>query len=159
MTSIIFLWSLNSTIYNTRPIYVFVGIILFRTRHNSIQTYRLFQDIAEVTHVTKMEELYGEMFSESDSPRAVIFKREFKNATSLESILKLMRMNNITANNTSRNVCDDPKCLYEELGYHLPGVRGDLVESFKESYGIIDTKIVTGKIAYRKIKDSGLCCF
>lgn len=88
-----------------------------------------------------MEELHGKMFSESESPRAVIFKQGFQNATSIESILKLMRMNNITSRNISSDICDE-KCFYE-FGYSVPGVRGDL-ENFKQSYGIIDTKVVTG---------------
>ncbi|CAF4881612.1 unnamed protein product [Pieris macdunnoughi] len=103
-----------------------------------LATYGLphFKDIAETTQLSKMEELYGNMFSESESHRAVIFKRGFQNATSFESILKLMRMNNITSKSDD---CDE-KCLYE-FGYSVPGVRGDF---FKQSYGIIDTKVVTG---------------
>ncbi|CAG4956200.1 unnamed protein product [Colias eurytheme] len=109
-------------------------------------TYGLphFIDISEITRVNKMEEMYGRLFSETDSPRAVTFKRGYKNATSLESILKLMRLNNITANISSNDTCEKKKCLFEEISYSVPGVRGDLVGKLKEAYGVIDTKVVRG---------------
>ncbi|KOB71876.1 putative phospholipase B-like lamina ancestor, partial [Operophtera brumata] len=61
------------------------------------------QDIAETTHIKQMEQLHGQIFSESDSPRAVLFKRGYKNATSLDTIIKLMRQNNVTAMNRASN--------------------------------------------------------
>lgn len=57
------------------------------------------QDIADLTQTTKMEESYGNMFSEAESARAVTFKRGHKNATSLQRILQLMRQTNMTAIN------------------------------------------------------------
>ncbi|KAM3965130.1 phospholipase B domain containing lamina ancestor isoform 1-T2 [Aphomia sociella] len=107
-----------------------------------------FQDVAELTHVNKMEELYGNIFSETESPRAVMFKNGYKNATSLESIIKLMRQNNVTAINRASNEteCNDHwNCLIKERGYwSVLGARGDIVQRYKEAYGIIDTKVVTG---------------
>ncbi|XP_063826325.1 putative phospholipase B-like lamina ancestor [Ostrinia nubilalis] len=114
-------------------------------------TYGLpfFQDIAEITHVNQMEEQYGNIFSESESPRAVIFKRGYKNATSLERIIKLMRQNNVTAINRASNETEECQegleCMVGEMGYWaVLGVRGDLVQKYKEAYGIIDTKVATG---------------
>ncbi|XP_045773042.1 putative phospholipase B-like lamina ancestor [Maniola jurtina] len=108
-----------------------------------------FVDIANITHVTKMEEAHGKLFSESESPRALIFQRGYKNATSVNSIIKLMRSNNLTAvNRTSDNNCKDAGIcnmqkakLWSALGY-----RGDIVQDNKKAYGIIDTKVVCGTI-------------
>ncbi|XP_072949118.1 putative phospholipase B-like lamina ancestor [Epargyreus clarus] len=109
-----------------------------------------FKDIAELTNVTKMEEIYGDIFSESESPRAILFKRGYKNATSLESIIELMRMNNITAMYRANNEtegCTGQECIYTEAGYlAVLGVRGDLVRYGKEAYGVIDTKVVSGTL-------------
>lgn len=96
-----------------------------------------------------MEEQFGNIFSESESPRAVIFKRGYKNATSLDSIIKLMRQNNVTAINRASNETGECQegldCMVEEIGYwSVLGVRGDMVQKYKEAYGIIDTKIATG---------------
>ncbi|CAK1556364.1 unnamed protein product [Leptosia nina] len=110
-------------------------------------TYGLphFKDIQEITHISKMEERFGKIFSETEAPRAVTFKQGFKNATSLENIIKLMRLNNITAKNmSSDNICDNKNCLYSEIAYSVPGVRGDLVDNFKKAFGVIDTKVVSG---------------
>lgn len=98
-----------------------------------------------------MEEEYGSIFSESESPRAVIFKRGYKNATSLDSIIKLMRQSNVTAINRASNETEECQegleCMLEEMGYWaVLGVRGDMVQKYKEAYGIIDTKVVTGKL-------------
>lgn len=116
-------------------------------------TYGLpyFKDIADITHIHKMEELYGNIFSESESPRAMIFKQGFKNATSLNSIISLMRQNNITeSNNTSseREDCsNNVECIIRESGYwSVIGVRGDIVDQHKEAYGVIDTKVVSGTL-------------
>lgn len=96
-----------------------------------------------------MEEMYGRIFSESTSLRATIFQDGYKNATTLESIIKLMRKNNITAeNNTSDSVdCnDDENCILKDAEYwSVLGVRGDIANIYREPYGIIDTKVVTGK--------------
>ncbi|KAL0883265.1 hypothetical protein ABMA27_016686 [Loxostege sticticalis] len=114
-------------------------------------TYGLpfFKDIAEITHVDQMGEEYGSIFSESESPRAVIFKRGYKNATSLDSIIKLMRQSNVTAINRASNETEECQegleCMLEEMGYWaVLGVRGDMVQKYKEAYGIIDTKVVSG---------------
>ncbi|XP_045536388.1 putative phospholipase B-like lamina ancestor isoform X1 [Papilio machaon] len=114
-------------------------------------TYGLpfFKDVAELTHVTKMEAIYGKMFSESESPRAVTFKQGYKNATSLDSIIQLMRMNNITAlseNQTKFPECSDElNCLLEEADlWSALGARGDIVRRHQEAYGVIDTKVVSG---------------
>ncbi|XP_050666133.1 putative phospholipase B-like lamina ancestor [Leptidea sinapis] len=114
-------------------------------------TYGLpyFKDIAEITYVTKMEELYGTIFSSSESPRARAFERGFKNATSVKSILKLMRVNNITALNSSSAHCDN--CLLNKTAYSVLGMRGDIIEEFNTPYGVIDTKVVFGSS-----KDSSL---
>lgn len=98
-----------------------------------------------------MEEAHGKLFSESESPRALIFQRGYKNATSVNSIIKLMRSNNLTAvNRTSDNNCKDAgNCnmqkakLWSALGY-----RGDIVQDNKKAYGIIDTKVVCGKCSF-----------
>ncbi|CAH0715655.1 unnamed protein product, partial [Brenthis ino] len=107
-----------------------------------------FVDIANDTHVLKMEEMYGRIFSESTSLRATLFQDGYKNATTLESIIKLMRKNNITAEtNTSDSVdCnDDENCILKDAEYwSVLGVRGDIANIYKEPYGIIDTKVVTG---------------
>lgn len=97
-----------------------------------------------------MEELHGHIFSESDSPRAVLFKRGYKNATSLDSIIKLMRQNNVTAINAASNkTCvGDVECIISEQGYwSVLGARGDIVDNGRMAYGVIDTKIVTGECA------------
>ncbi|XP_030020376.2 putative phospholipase B-like lamina ancestor [Manduca sexta] len=119
-------------------------------------TYGLpfFKNIAEKTHVGKMEALHGNMFSETESPRAVIFKRGFKNATSLESIIKLMRQNNMTAlyrtsneTNEAKACENDLECVVAENGYWaVVGVRGDIVNKHKQPYGVIDTKIICGTL-------------
>ncbi|XP_032517362.2 putative phospholipase B-like lamina ancestor [Danaus plexippus] len=112
-------------------------------------TYGLpfFVDIANVTHTTKMEELFGTMFSETSSPRAIIFQNGYKNATTLESVIKLMRTNNKTAYNETRNKIncnDDNSCILKESEHwNILGLRGDLLEKHKEAYGIIDTKVVS----------------
>ncbi|RVE52127.1 hypothetical protein evm_003200 [Chilo suppressalis] len=113
-------------------------------------TYGLpfFNDISEDTQIHHMEKLYGNVFSEAESPRAVLFKRGFKNATSLDSIVKLMRQNNVTAINRASNEtdCDSGlSCMIDETGYwSVLGVRGDMVHKHKEAYGIIDTKVISG---------------
>lgn len=98
-----------------------------------------------------MQELYGDIFSSSESPRTLMFKRGYKNATTLESILKLMRGTNMTLVNAARNKTsscqEDPNCIYGEEGYlSVLGVRGDIVTKNKKAYGVIDTKIVFGKV-------------
>lgn len=108
-----------------------------------------FKDVAELTHITKMEEKYGNLFSETESPRAVMFKNGYKNATSLESIIKLMRQNNVTAINRASNETESCssgwECLIQEKGYwSVLGARGDMVQRYKEAYGVIDTKVVSG---------------
>ncbi|CAH2096323.1 unnamed protein product [Euphydryas editha] len=113
-------------------------------------TYGLpfFSDIANDTHIPKMEKAYGNIFSETKSPKAIIFRNGFKNATTLESILKLMRTNNLTAVNETRNNinCKDNKnCIFNEAEYwSVIGVRGDIAKQHKEAYGIIDTKVIIG---------------
>ncbi|CAH2269291.1 putative phospholipase B-like lamina ancestor [Pararge aegeria] len=112
-------------------------------------TYGLpfFVDIANVTHVTKMEATYGKIFSESESPRAVIFQRGHKNATTMKSIIQLMRSNNLTAVNRSNdNDCiDGENCYIQKAEYWSAlGYRGDIVQKHKRAYGIIDTKIIRG---------------
>lgn len=112
--------------------------------------FLFFQDIAETTHIDKMVEQHGNIFSETESPRAVLFKRGYKNATSLDSIIKLMRHNNVTAINRASNETDNCHdgldCMLDEMGYWaVLGVRGDMVQKYKEAYGVIDTKIVTGR--------------
>lgn len=108
------------------------------------------QDIAETTHVKQMEEIHGQIFSESESPRAVLFKRGYKNATSLDSIIKLMRQNNVTAMNRASNETSfvgDMESVMTERGYWtVLGVRGDIVNNGKEAFGVIDTKIVSGEL-------------
>ncbi|XP_041978902.1 putative phospholipase B-like lamina ancestor [Aricia agestis] len=102
-----------------------------------------FKDIAEATHVSKMQEVYGNMFSESLSPRAEIFQREYKNATTLDGILKLMRSNDIVAvNTTSDDDCKEEMCLLLRGYWSVLGVRGDIIEPKKKAYGVIDTKVV-----------------
>lgn len=94
-----------------------------------------------------MEAAHGNIFSESESPRAVLFKRGYKNATSLDSIIKLMRQNNVTAINraSSDEDCADEDCVIRERGYWaVLGVRGDILKT-KEAYGVIDTKIFSGE--------------
>lgn len=113
-------------------------------------TYGLpfFTDIANDTHIAKMEEAYGNIFSETKSPKAKIFQKGFKNATTLDSILKLMRTNNVTAINeasTTVNCKDNKNCIINEPEYwSVIGVRGDIAKQHKEAYGIIDTKVVIG---------------
>ncbi|XP_068633401.1 putative phospholipase B-like lamina ancestor [Battus philenor] len=117
-------------------------------------TYGLpfFKDVAEITQVTKMEAVYGKLFSESESPRAITFKRGYKNATSLESIIQMMRMNNVTAlykGNESKvpDCSDDLNCILNEAdSWSPPGVRGDILMQHQEAYGVIDTKVVSGII-------------
>ncbi|KAI8436683.1 hypothetical protein MSG28_010171 [Choristoneura fumiferana] len=122
-------------------------------------TYGLpfFKDIAEHTQVDKMEELHGEIFSESQSPRAIMFKRGFKNATSLDSIIALMRQNNVTAMNRASNEtvkCSGKiDCIFNDIGYwSVLGVRGDIAAQYKEAYGVIDTKVVAGTSTQRPLK-------
>ncbi|XP_013186924.1 putative phospholipase B-like lamina ancestor [Amyelois transitella] len=109
-----------------------------------------FKDVATAVHITWMEEKFGNIFSSTDSPRALMFKRGYKNATSLDSIIKLMRQNNVTAINRASNGtsdCSGLVCLVEEEGYwSMLGVRGDIVQHNREAYGIIDTKVVYGEI-------------
>lgn len=97
-----------------------------------------------------MEEMYGNIFSETGSSRAVLFKEGFKNATNLESILLLMRQNNLTeANSTAgdNNCAGDIHCILSEEGYwSVVGARGDIGNIHKEAYGVIDTKVVSGKL-------------
>ncbi|VVC92176.1 unnamed protein product [Leptidea sinapis] len=83
------------------------------------------------------------------SPRSRAFERGFKNATSVKSILKLMRVNNITALNSSSAHCDN--CLLNKTAYSVLGMRGDIIEEFNTPYGVIDTKVVFGSS-----KDSSL---
>lgn len=116
-----------------------------------------FKDIAEVTHNNKMEKLYGNIFSESNSPRAMIFKQGYKNATSLVSIISLMRQNNITKwNDTSSETVDcsnNEDCILRESGYwSVVGVRGDLVNLHKEAYGVIDTKVVSATLNKKSLQ-------
>lgn len=102
-----------------------------------------------MTHTDKMEELHGNIYSRSESPRAVLFEQGYKNATSLESIINLMRQNNMTAinraNNRTEAKCEEVDCVIREDGYMVLGVRGDIVKQHREPYGVIDTKVVTGK--------------
>ncbi|KAH9644783.1 hypothetical protein HF086_007871 [Spodoptera exigua] len=113
-----------------------------------------FKDIAEITHVNKMQEKYGNIFSETESPRALLFKRGHQNATTLDSIMSLMRQNNMTeANSTTRDDIDDCEdvddvgCILRERGYwSVVGVRGDITSYYKEPYGVIDTKVVSGAL-------------
>lgn len=115
-------------------------------------TYGLpyFKDIAEITQTNKMEATFGKIFSEAESPRAVIFKRGYKNATNLESIIELMRHNNVTAMYRANNEteCDkDLDSIIKENGYwSVVGVRGDIVKCNRKPYGVIDTKIVSGTL-------------
>ncbi|XP_021188181.3 putative phospholipase B-like lamina ancestor [Helicoverpa armigera] len=117
-------------------------------------TYGLpfFKDIAEITHVNKMEEKYGNIFSESESPRALLFKLGHTNATTLDSIISLMRQNNMTeANSTNKEdieVCSgDGNCILSERGYwSVVGVRGDITSLHREAFGVIDTKVVSGAL-------------
>ncbi|XP_053609309.1 putative phospholipase B-like lamina ancestor isoform X2 [Plodia interpunctella] len=115
-------------------------------------TYGLpfFKDVAVTTNVTKMEEKYGSIFSETHSPRAAMFKQSFNNATSLDSIIQLLRQNNVTAMNRANNEsteCSGLSCLVEEQGYwSVLGVRGDIVRHNKEAYGVIDTKVISGAV-------------
>ncbi|XP_026492159.1 putative phospholipase B-like lamina ancestor [Vanessa tameamea] len=113
-------------------------------------TYGLpfFMDIANDTHIPKMEEAYGNIFSESESPKAIIFHKGFKNASTLDSILKLMRTNNVSAINdiSTINCKDNKNCIFKEAEYwSVLGVRGDIAKQYKEAYGIIDTKVVIGE--------------
>ncbi|XP_075977615.1 phospholipase B domain containing lamina ancestor [Anticarsia gemmatalis] len=115
-------------------------------------TYGLpfFKDIAETTHVNQMKELHGDIFSESESPRALLFKHGYKNATSLESILALMRHNNLTEGNSTsdKEECsNDVDCIFRDSSYwSVLGVRGDLASLVKEAYGVLDTKVVSGTL-------------
>ncbi|CAG9125532.1 unnamed protein product [Plutella xylostella] len=116
-----------------------------------------FKDIAESTNTTRMQELYGDIFSSNESPRALMFKRGYKNATTLESILKLMRGTNMTLVNAARNKTsscqEDPNCIYGEGGYlSVLGVRGDIVTKYKKAYGVIDTKIVFGDTTSKELQ-------
>ncbi|XP_063624010.1 putative phospholipase B-like lamina ancestor [Cydia splendana] len=121
-------------------------------------TYGLpfFEDISEHTHVKRMKEEYGEIFSEFLSPRAVMFKRGYKNATSLDSIIALMRQNNVTAMNRASNETvdctgNDP-CILQDKGYwSVLGVRGDIAH-YREAYGVIDTKVVVGQANHRSLQ-------
>ncbi|CAH2048552.1 unnamed protein product, partial [Iphiclides podalirius] len=125
---------------------------LLDTHHWHTYGLPFFKDVAEITHVTKMEALYGKVFSESESQRAITFKRGYKNATSLESIIELMRMNNLTAINRGNetNLADcaqDFDCVLSEADlWSVPGVRGDVVKQHQQPYGVIDTKVVYGTI-------------
>lgn len=100
-----------------------------------------------------MEATYGKIFSETESARAVIFKRGYKNATNLESIIELMRQNNVTAMYRANNATEcekDLDCIIKEDGYwSVVGVRGDLVKRNKKPYGVIDTKVVSGKLNFK----------
>lgn len=102
-----------------------------------------------------MEELHGSIFSTSESPRAIKFKQGYKNATSLESIINLMRQNNMTAMNRANNgteaKCEEAECIIREDGYMELGVRGDIVKQHREPYGVIDTKVVTGKFTISEL--------
>ncbi|XP_047029873.1 putative phospholipase B-like lamina ancestor isoform X1 [Helicoverpa zea] len=117
-------------------------------------TYGLpfFKDIAEITHVNKMEEKYGNIFSESESPRALLFKLGHTNATTLDSIISLMRQNNMTeANSTNKEDIEecsgDVNCILSERGYwSVVGVRGDITSLHREAFGVIDTKVVSGAL-------------
>lgn len=119
-------------------------------------TYGLpfFKDIAEITHIDKMQEQYGNIFSETESPRAMLFKRGHQNATTLDSIISLMRQNNMTeANSTDHDDTDDCEdvddvdCILREQGYwSVVGVRGDITRHYSEPYGVIDTKVVSGAL-------------
>ncbi|CAB3221806.1 unnamed protein product [Arctia plantaginis] len=108
-----------------------------------------FKDISEATNINKMEKQYGNIFSESESPRAMIFKEKFMNATSHDSILGLMRQNNLTeatgTDTPSQECSNDIDCIFREQGYwSVVGVRGDIVNIHKDAYGVIDTKVVSG---------------
>ncbi|KAI5644345.1 phospholipase B domain-containing protein [Phthorimaea operculella] len=104
-------------------------------------------DIVKYIHVDKMEELYGETFSKLESPRAVAFAAGSKNATTLESIFKLMRQNNVTAIRSKDLVCsDEVECIIKEGGYSVLGVRGDILSKHREPYGITDTKVVSSTV-------------
>lgn len=100
-----------------------------------------------------MQEQYGNIFSETESPRAMLFKRGHQNATTLDSIISLMRQNNMTeANSTDHDDTDDCEdvddvdCILREQGYWaVVGVRGDITRHYSEPYGVIDTKVVSGK--------------
>lgn len=95
-----------------------------------------------------MEEQYGKIFSEADSARALTFKRGHKNATSLQRIIQLMRQTNMTAiSSASDKACVGVDCILQESGYWaVLGVRGDVLSGHRKAYGVIDTKVVSGKL-------------
>uniref|UniRef100_A0A1E1WM03 Phospholipase B-like n=1 Tax=Pectinophora gossypiella TaxID=13191 RepID=A0A1E1WM03_PECGO len=112
-------------------------------------TYGLpfIQDIANITHTTKMQELYGDIFSESESPRAVLFKDGVVNSTTLEGVIKLMRHLNATAFGNDTTCTDEVDCVIKDGGYwSVLGVRGDIVNKHREPYGVIDTKVISGTV-------------
>lgn len=95
-----------------------------------------------------MEKLYGKQFSKSESLRAITFKAKYLNAYTQDNIFKLMRHNNITEFDSLSKNTDST----EDLGYwSVVGVRGDLADQFKKAYGVIDTKIASGKYLYNLV--------
>ncbi|GBP22347.1 Putative phospholipase B-like lamina ancestor [Eumeta japonica] len=111
-----------------------------------------FQDVANITHVLNMREIYGDRFSFTDSFQARKFQKGHENATSFETIARLMRDYNMSR---PRNADPRHKCLqyatYEEkfacvlnatAARPALGARGDIGSEDREAFGVIDTKIV-----------------
>lgn len=95
-----------------------------------------------------MQEQYGEIFSYWQSPRALAFKQRYENAISVKSIIDLMRETNLTAISVKNETCEENEveCIMTEEGYwSVVGVRGDIVNNHREPYGVIDTKVISGK--------------
>lgn len=95
-----------------------------------------------------MQEQYGEIFSYWETPRALVFKQGHESATSVKSIIDLMRETNLTAIGIKNETCDDNEveCIIKEEGYwSVVGVRGDIVNSHRQPFGVIDTKVICGK--------------
>lgn len=106
-------------------------------------TYGLpfFKDIANLTAIKRMEELYGKIYSETESPRANIFKTSHVNATTKESIFKFMRQTNFSTNTNDTNN-DNITNYTDEKYWTVLGIRWDLETNM--SFGVIDTKIAIG---------------
>lgn len=92
-----------------------------------------------------MQKLYGKIFSYSESPRANIFRESYLNATTQDSILTLMRENNLTSQSTDSENSDEEHevNVIDEKYWSMLGVRWDL--EIKIPFGVIDTKVVTGE--------------
>lgn len=82
----------------------------------------------------------------------MMFKLGYKNATTLDSIVALMRQNNMTESNSTNQediveCTEDASCVLSERGYwSVVGVRGDITSLHKKAYGVIDTKVVSGEL-------------